>query len=322
MPPQARRAGRHSGGLRRFSATLGTLPRRLRRRGMRFPWQLSTEFHCRMSGEMDPQPRPDPRPGPRRTDRARAGARRAAPFLAGVVATFIALVLYGILNPAKPPLTTADVNQAIASVLASQTPEPARGEVVYQVVGPSLLLIETNLAGSPTPSGSRGEALGTGVVVNDAGSILTALHVVSDASDIKLTFADGTVAHGQVVSRVPESDIAVVQPDTLPKLLVPATLGNPAAMHVGSEAYVVGNPFGPYGSLSAGVVSGLDRTFQLPNSDTVMKGLIQVDAAVNPGSSGGPLVDRDGRVVGIVTALLNPTKQDVFIGIGLAVPID
>jgi S1-C subfamily serine protease len=275
-----------------------------------------------MSGGLDPRPQPDPRPGPRRSDRARAGARRATPFIAGVIATFIALVLYGVLNPAKPPLTTSQVNEAIASALASQTPAPARGELVYQIVAPSLVLIETNVPSSATSSAARSEALGTGVVVNDAGSILTALHVVSNASEIKLTFADGTVAHGEVVSRVPESDIAVVQPDALPNALVPATLGNPAAMHIGSEAYVVGNPFGLYGSLSAGVVSGLDRTFQLPGSDTVIKGLIQVDAAVNPGSSGGPLVDRDGRVVGIVTALLNPTKQDVFIGIGLAVPID
>jgi S1-C subfamily serine protease len=275
-----------------------------------------------MSGELDPQPQADPRTGPRRRDRARAGARRATPFIAGVVATFLALVLYGILNPGRPPLTTANVDEAIASALASQTPAPPRGELVYQVVAPSLVLIETSASASSTASAAPTEGLGTGVVVNDAGAVLTALHVVSDASNIKLTFADGTVAHGEVVSRVPESDIAVVQPDTLPRTLVPATLGNPAAMHIGSEAYVVGNPFGLYGSLSAGVVSGLDRTFQLPNSDTVIKGLIQVDAAVNPGNSGGPLVDRDGRVVGIVTALLNPTKQDVFIGIGLAVPID
>jgi S1-C subfamily serine protease len=93
-------------------------------------------------------------------------------------------------------------------------------------------------------------------------------------------------------------------------------------MRIGSEAYIVGNPFGLYGSLSAGVVSGLDRTFQLPNGGREIKGLIQVDAAINPGNSGGPLLDRNGQVVGIVTALVNPTGQDVFIGIGLAVPID
>jgi S1-C subfamily serine protease len=107
-----------------------------------------------------------------------------------------------------------------------------------------------------------------------------------------------------------------------PAGVVPATLGNPGAMRVGSEAYVVGNPYGLYGSLSSGVVSGLHRSYHLPDSGRVISGLIQVDAAVNPGNSGGPLLDRSGRVVGIVTALVNPTKQDVFIGIGFAVPID
>ena len=114
----------------------------------------------------------------------------------------------------------------------------------------------------------------------------------------------------------------MLQPSQPPAIIVPATLGNPNAVQIGSEAYIVGNPFGLYGSLSAGVVSGLDRSFQFPDSDLVLHGLIQVDAAVNPGNSGGPLLDRDGQVVGIVTALINPTKEDVFIGIGLAVPID
>jgi S1-C subfamily serine protease len=84
----------------------------------------------------------------------------------------------------------------------------------------------------------------------------------------------------------------------------------------------VGNPYGLYSSITAGVVSGLNRTFQLPDGGPTLHGLIQVDAAVNPGNSGGPLVNRDGQVIGIVTGLVNPTKEDVFIGIGLAVPIN
>ncbi len=92
-------------------------------------------------------------------------------------------------------------------------------------------------------------------------------------------------------------------------------------MQVGTDVFVVGNPFGLVGSMSAGVISGLGRTFQLPDNGPVLQGLIQVDAAVNPGNSGGPLVNRDGQVVGIVAALVNPTPEDVFIGIGLAVPI-
>jgi S1-C subfamily serine protease len=83
----------------------------------------------------------------------------------------------------------------------------------------------------------------------------------------------------------------------------------------------VGNPLGLYGSMSAGVISGFDRSFQLPNSNQRLKGLIQVDAAVNPGNSGGPLLNRHGQVIGIIAGIANPTEQNVFIGIGFAVPI-
>jgi S1-C subfamily serine protease len=251
--------------------------------------------------------------------KARAAVRRGGPFAAGVIAALIAIVLYGSLRPAPSPLTTRDVNQAIASALASQTPAPPRSELVDAAIGPSLVLIETDRAGS---KGTAESGLGSGVVVNDAGSVLTALHVVTDSKTIRLTFADGSKSTATIASSDAATDIAVLTPDTPPAKPAPATLGNPGALRIGSEAYVVGNPFGLYGSLSAGVVSGLDRSFQLPGADRVYKGLIQVDAAINPGNSGGPLVDRNGRVVGIVTALVNPTEQDVFIGIGLAVPID
>jgi len=90
---------------------------------------------------------------------------------------------------------------------------------------------------------------------------------------------------------------------------------------VGDEAYVVGHPFGLYDSMSAGVISGFDRTFQPNTSKIELKGLIQIDAAVNPGNSGGPLLNRYGHVVGIVTGLVNPTKENFFIGIAFAVPI-
>ena len=107
----------------------------------------------------------------------------------------------------------------------------------------------------------------------------------------------------------------------LPEVLVPAVLGNPGSMRVGDEAFAVGNPFGLYGSMSSGVISGFNRTFQPTGSDQQIDGLIQIDAAVNPGNSGGPLLNRYGQVIGIVTALANPAKEDFFIGIGFAVPI-
>jgi len=125
-----------------------------------------------------------------------------------------------------------------------------------------------------------------------------------------------------VTSMQTENDVAVLQPEQLPELLVPAVMGNPNAMQVGDEAYAVGNPFGLYGSMSAGVISGLDRSFQTKESDNQIEGLIQIDAAVNPGNSGGPLLNREGQVVGIVIGILNPTDEEFFVGIGFAVPIN
>ncbi len=159
-------------------------------------------------------------------------------------------------------------------------------------------------------------------MVSLRGDILTSLHVVRGATSIKVTFADGTSSLATINSTDPSNDIAVLTPDTPPANIVPARLGNPDALRIGSEAYVVGNPFGLYASMSAGVISGLDRSIQPEANGPVLHDLIQVDAAVNPGNSGGPLLNRDGQVVGIVTALLNPTEDDVFVGIGLAVPID
>ena len=159
------------------------------------------------------------------------------------------------------------------------------------------------------------------MVISDNGDILTSLHVVANATEIQLTFADGTQTTGQVTTEQPENDIAVLQAAQLPQQLVPAVMGNPHAMNVGDDAYVVGNPFGLYSSMTAGVISGFDRTFQPENSDVKLTGLIQIDTAVNPGNSGGPLLNRYGHVVGIVEGIVNPTGQDVFIGIGFAVPI-
>jgi S1-C subfamily serine protease len=251
--------------------------------------------------------------------RVAARIRRSAPFAAGVLATFLAIAAYGAVNPAPKPLSRGDVASAIAQVLASQTPGPAVSELVYEAVRPSLVLIETD---GTDAQGQPAGGLGSGVVVTADGEVLTALHVVADATAIRLTFADGTTSTATVIARQPENDIAVLQPASVPAGVRPATLGNPGSVRIGSDAFIVGNPFGLTGSLSAGVVSGLDRSYQLPASAQVIHGLIQVDAAVNPGNSGGPLLNRGGQVVGIVTALVNPTKEDVFIGIGFAVPID
>ncbi len=255
----------------------------------------------------------------RRLQRVRTYVRRATPFTAGILAAFVAILLYNVLLPGPPRLTERDVNNQVARAMASATPPPAISAQVYQAIQPSLVLIETN---SLSQNGKVQGGLGSGVIIDDSGHILTSLHVVQQAIDIKVTFADATESAASIVAQQPENDIAVLRADTPPQKIVPATLGNPNDLRVGDQAFAVGNPFGLYGSMSAGIISGLNRTFRPPNGGNALKGMIQIDAAVNPGNSGGPLLNRDGEVVGIITGLTNPTNQDVFIGIGFAVPIN
>jgi S1-C subfamily serine protease len=248
----------------------------------------------------------------------RLRARPALPFVSGVLATLVALLLFRLLVPDPPPMTPQQVNDTVAQALASATPPPSFSARVYQAIQPSLVLIQTDAAAA---SGDVDHGLGSGVVIDDRGDILTSLHVVAGADDIQITFADGTQSSAQITTTQPEHDIAVLQADQLPEQIVPAILGNPNAMSVGDEAFVVGHPLGLYGSMSTGVISGFNRSFKLSNSDQRLEGLIQIDAAVNPGNSGGPLLNRDGQVIGIVAGLVNPADQDAFAGIGFAVPI-
>jgi S1-C subfamily serine protease len=244
---------------------------------------------------------------------------RALPFALGVCAAFLALLMYNRVTPHPHELTIQEVNDSVAQTLASATPPPAYSSIVFQIIQPSLVLIQTQ--GSDA-DGKTEKGLGSGVIVDDRGDILTSLHVVSNASDIQIFFYDGTQSNATVVATQPENDIAVLQADQPPAQIIPAVLGNPNAMRVGDEVYAVGNPFGLYGSITAGVISGFDRTFKPADSDLELKGLIQIDAAVNPGNSGGPLLNRYGQVIGIVEGILNPTDQGFFIGIGFAVPIN
>jgi S1-C subfamily serine protease len=251
--------------------------------------------------------------------RLRERVRKSFPFLTGVLAAFLALFLYNTFFPGARPLTPNEVNAAISSAMASATPRPSDAILVYQIIQPSLVWIETEGADQ---NGGAHTGLGTGVIFDQNGSILTSLHVVENAPNINLTFADGTHSRAVIANAQPEMDIAVLQAETLPQQYLPATLGNAGAMQVGDDAYVVGNPFGLYSSMSAGVISGFNRTFQPPGARQAIEGLIQVDAAVNPGNSGGPLLNRYGHVVGIVTGIINPTDESFFVGIGFAVPIN
>lgn len=252
-------------------------------------------------------------------NRLRVLARRSLPFVSGVLAAFLAMLMYSVLNPPPHQLTQKEVDTSVAQALASATAPPPYSALVFRVIQPSLVLIQSQVI--ETNGLAAADGIGTGVIVNDAGDILTSLHVVANEPSLLVTFADGTKSPAKIKAAQPENDIAVLAASELPEQFLPATLGNPNAMRVGDEAYVVGHPFGLYSSMTAGVISGFKRTFQIPDTDQTLTDLIQVDAAINPGNSGGPLVNRAGQVIGIVAALLNPTKQNVFIGIGFAVPI-
>ena len=253
-----------------------------------------------------------------RLQKWRERIRGMFPFAFGVLATLLALILYNLLFPANQ-LTEREVNEAIASAMASATPRPPDATLVYQVIQPSIVYIE---AGFVNEEGKNSKGLGTGVIITDSADIVTSLHVVQGSRDIRVTFADGSESEAFILAETPEQDLALLRAFNTPQLIVPATLGNPGTMSVGDDVFVVGNPFGLYSSMSAGVISGFGRSFQPTGTDLTLEGLIQFDAAANPGNSGGPLLDRYGRVVGIVTGLVNPGEGNFFVGIGFAVPIN
>jgi S1-C subfamily serine protease len=267
---------------------------------------------------MSDEPAPTTETRPTRTD-LRSRLRRSTPFVLGVLVTLVAVLGWSAVVGSRQPLTQSDVDNTVKRAIASVTPPPAFSQLAYSAVARSLVMIE---ARRPTAAKPDDGEIGSGVIVNVRGDILTALHVVASAASIQVTFADGTKSAAEIVSQKDDSDIAVLRAKNPPQQIVPAVLGNPSAAQPGAEAFAVGSPFGLGGSISAGVISAVDRSFQPRGTTTVLHGLIQIDAAVNPGNSGGPLLDRYGRVIGIVTALINPTKDEVFIGIGLAVPID
>ena len=164
--------------------------------------------------------------------------------------------------------------------------------------------------------------VGTGVVIVDTGIILTNLHVVAGAKRLTVTFYDGMESDAEIVAAQPENDLAVIRAKKLPDDLPAATLGSSGRLQPGDEVVAVGFPFGIGPSVSAGVVSGLNRGFRSADGKRQLSRLIQFDAAVNPGNSGGPLITMDGEVVGIVTAIFNPTEHRTFIGIGFAATIE
>jgi putative serine protease PepD len=241
------------------------------------------------AGVTGAEPRPAAARGPR--------GRRAAVVVAAVVLVAVVAVMVTrreVASDASPAVTPRATATGSPSVSA-----------IYQRVRPSVVVIRTN------------HDLGSGVIVADDGMIVTANHVIAGATRITVTFFDGATTSAAVIAADPKLDVAVLSPASLPEVVVPAALGGGA--DVGAPVVAIGNPLGLADSVSTGVVSGLNRTAR--TADGTYSGLIQFDASVNPGSSGGALLDARGLVIGIVVSIANPAHEDAFAGIGFAVPI-
>jgi S1-C subfamily serine protease len=223
-------------------------------------------------------------------------------------------------NPPSRPISQEDIQAAVLHTLETQAlPSPATK--AYEVIRPSVVRVRRMEAGKAAGADVE-KGVGTGVVIVDKGIILTNLHVVLGAERVQVVFADGLESDAVVIGMQPEHDLAVLQARDIPDDLVAATMRSTSDLALGDQVVAVGFPFGIGPSATAGVVSGLRREFVSPEGKRLLTNLIQFDAAANPGSSGGPLVTAQGEVVGIVTAILNPTDQRFFVGIGFAVPIE
>jgi len=283
----------------------------------------------------EPAPAHLDRPGSRWSRLKPALLRHERRLWAGAVLLILAaaLGLNTSLAPRPPALTMAQIDAAMRQSI-DETPLPSPVARAYEAILPSVVRVVglmTEGDDGKDDDDDKGEAkkhspfergVGTGVVIIDNGTILTNLHVVNGAKRIRVTFMDGTESDAVVLSTQPQNDLAVLRARTIPDDLEAATMRSTADLAPGDHVLAVGFPFGIGPSASAGVVSGLKREFRSPEGRQTLTNLIQFDAAANPGNSGGPLVTMEGEVVGIVTAILNPSRQHTFIGIAFAVPIE
>ncbi|HET9121429.1 MAG TPA: trypsin-like peptidase domain-containing protein [Solirubrobacterales bacterium] len=220
----------------------------------------------------------------------------------------------------------AVIQQAAASGTSAASTSSGDVSGLYADASPGVVQItskgSSQSSGSgPLPQSGQSEATGTGFVIDEQGDILTAAHVVDGGSSITVTFQDGTTRTASVSGKDDATDAAVIKVDPSGLDLHPLKLGDSGSLQVGDELAAIGTPFGYSESLSTGVASGLDRTIQAPNGFTVAHA-IQTDAALNPGNSGGPVLNSDGDVIGIADQIATNGGGDSFTGVGFAVPID
>ena len=236
-----------------------------------------------------------------------------------------------------PAATVAETTTLPVSAVPSAAPAPAQAPAPDGAAAPSpgapawppaaaALPDLTDLVAGAMPSvaqirtGRTGSGVGSGVVLDRSGHVLTNYHVVEGSSLLVAELPDGTAASAQLVGSDPGNDLAVIRAGLPASALVPATFGNSDAVRPGEPVFAIGNPFGLNFTVTAGIVSGIDRQSQGSISGRPIRGVLQTDAAVNAGNSGGPLFNARGEVIGITTAVENPIGRNFFVGVGYAVP--
>jgi serine protease DegQ len=280
---------------------------------------------------------------------------RVLPAVASALAVLLVIGGWQLFHPSPRILSQWDIDNAVKYTLSHTDAPPADTAIAAAMVGPAVVKVEGFLSPEHAAEQAKAEAaaskekkekpggqhvlpprtpddqkdkpdsIGSGVVITAKGDILTNLHVIRSTDRWVVTFWDGSKSEASLVNFQPENDLAVIRAKTAPDDLKPATLASTGGINPGDPVVAVGFPFGLGPSVSAGVIAGLKREFVDPDrkeGEAHLSNLIQFDAAVNPGNSGGPLVNRDGEVVGIVTAIFNPTGQHVFAGMAFAVPIE
>src|ERR1700716_1673156 len=244
---------------------------------------------------------PPTTPPPKRFRRALIAAVAALTVAAGAGSGAITAAVIDHGTVAASAGTALPTTQTSTGSTASAT-----AAAIYQQDSPGVVTITVNV--------SRGQAIGSGIVLDTNGNILTNAHVVAGAQSIQVALSDGTTVPATLVGSNTGADLAVIKVSVAASKFHPLTLGSSATVHVGDSVYAIGSPFGLSGSLTEGIVSNLNQSTPTGSS------LIQTDAAINPGNSGGPLVNSQGQVIGINNSIESPVDGNV--GVGFAIPVD
>jgi S1-C subfamily serine protease len=250
-----------------------------------------------------------------------------------VVAAFFAIAISAGWIDSQTTSTTAIPAPLTAPVAAKESGDTNTVNQIYSHDGPGVAFIESTEAAEETsaplsPFEEEGEprgggiATGSGFLIDDEGHILTNNHVVEGATKVEVRLGSSETEHeAKVVGADPATDVALLKVDVPADQQHPLSLGNSAKVEVGDPVVAIGNPFGLDRTVTAGIVSALQRQIQAPNGFSISH-VIQTDAAINPGNSGGPLIDSEGRVIGINSQIQTGGGTDGNVGIGFAVPIN